>query len=68
VMGRITSHFGMRGISIASLQQPEAKMGHPVPVVFVTHLCPDRVVTGALAELESARLVDGKSTHLRIED
>jgi homoserine dehydrogenase len=68
VMGRVTSHFGMRGISIASLQQPEAKMGHPVPVVFVTHLCQDRVVTSALSELEAAGLVDGKCTHLRIED
>jgi hypothetical protein len=37
-------------------------------VVFVTHLCQDRVVTSALSELEAAGLVDGKCTHLRIED
>jgi hypothetical protein len=58
----------MRGISIASLQQPEAKMGHPVPVVFVTHLCEDRTVTRALSELESAGLIEGRSTRIRIED
>ena len=68
VMGRVTSHFGMRGISIQSLQQPEAKMGLPVPVVFVTHVCEDRLVTRAIRELESAGLVEGLVTRIRIED
>ncbi len=68
VMGRVTSHFGMRGISIASMQQPEAKMGHPVPVVFVTHVSEDRVVTRAIRELEAAGLVEGLATLIRIEE
>ncbi len=68
VMGRVTSHFGMRGISIAMLQQPGAKMGHPVPVVLVTHLCEDSVVTRAIQELEGAGLVEGLATRIRIEE
>ncbi len=68
VMGRITSHMGMRGISIASLQQPQAMMGRPVPVIFVTHACEDRIVTRALKDLEEARLIEGLSTRIRIED
>jgi homoserine dehydrogenase len=68
VMGRVTSHFGMRGISIASMQQPEAKMGHPVPVVFVTHVCEDRVITRAIRDLESAGLVEGLTTRIRMEE
>ena len=68
VMGRVTSHFGMRGISIASLQQPEAKMGFPVPVVLVTHVCEDRVVTRAIRDLEEAGLIDGLATRIRIEE
>jgi homoserine dehydrogenase len=68
VLGRITSFFGMRGISIASIQQPEAKIGRPVPVVLLTHICPDRVVTETLRDLEAARLVQGSITRIRIED
>jgi homoserine dehydrogenase len=68
VMGRVTSHFGMRGISIASMQQPEAKMGLPVSVVFITHLCEDRIVARALRELEDAELVERPATRIRIED
>jgi homoserine dehydrogenase len=68
VMGRVTSHFGMRGISIASMQQPGAKMGYPVPVVFVTHRCEDQVITRAIRELEGAGVVEGLATRIRIEE
>jgi homoserine dehydrogenase len=68
VLGRITSFFGMRGISIASLHQPEAKIGRPVPLVLVTHVAPDRVVTQALEELERVGLLLGPPTRIRIED
>lgn len=68
VLGRITSFFGMRGISIASIQQPEAKIGMPVPIVLLTHLCKDEVVTSTLRELEEANLVHGGFTRIRIEE
>ncbi|MBN1441125.1 MAG: homoserine dehydrogenase [Planctomycetes bacterium] len=68
VLGRITSHFGMRGISIASIRQPEAKVGQPVPVVLVTHKAPDKVVTDSLCELERVGLLLEPPTRIRIEE
>ncbi len=69
VLGRVTSFLGMKGISIQSMRQPEAKHGQPVPVVFVTHKVKDSVVSSALAELrERTDLLNGPTTRIRIED
>ena len=68
VLGRITSHFGIREISIQSLRQPDAKVGQPVPVVMVTHMARDKVVTDALLDLEKVRLLVEPPTRIRIED
>lgn len=68
VLGRITSFFGMRGISIRSIQQPEAKMGHTVPVIIITHTCRDQIVTDGLVELKNAGLVEQGFTHIRIQE
>jgi homoserine dehydrogenase len=68
VLGRITSLFGMRQISISSIHQPEAKIGFPVPVVLVTHRTPDRVVSDALRDLERVNILRGPATRIRIED
>ena len=68
MLGRITSFFGLRHISISSIHQPEAKMGHPVPVVLVTHKTPDRVVSEALRDLEQAKLLLRPPTRIRIDE
>jgi homoserine dehydrogenase len=68
ILGRITSFFGMRGISIASIQQPEARAGHPVPIVVVTHQVKDHVVSETLKDLEAANLVLEPITRIRIEE
>lgn len=68
VLGRITSFFGLRHISISSIHQPEAKMGHPVPVVLVTHRTPDKVVSDALRDLEQAKLLLRPPTRIRIDE
>jgi homoserine dehydrogenase len=68
ILGRITSFFGMRGISIASIQQPEAQIGRPVPIVMVTHLSRDSIVTEALRDIQAARLVHEPITRIRIEE
>ena len=69
VLGRVTSYLGMRGISIQSLQQPEAKHGKPVPVVLVTHQVPDSTLSRVLSDLhEKTELLHGPTTRLRIED
>ena len=69
VLGRVTSFLGMRGISIQSLQQPEARHGQPVPVVLVTHQVADRDLTDVLLELRiKTELLHGPTTRIRIED
>jgi homoserine dehydrogenase len=68
VLGRITSFFGMRHISISSIHQPEARMNQPVPVVLVTHKTPDRIVTEALRDLANAKLLLKPPTRIRIEE
>ena len=68
MLGRITSFFGLRHISISSIHQPDAKMGHPVPVVLVTHKTPDRVVSDALRDLEQAKLLLRPPTRIRIDE
>ena len=66
-LGRITSVLGKSGISIASIHQPDAKTGEPVPVVLVTHRVVDRVIEEALEELFERKLLTEPATRIRIE-
>ena len=66
-LGRITSVLGEQGISIASIHQPEAKTGQPVPVVLVTHRVVDRVIEEALQGLYEQKLLTEPATRIRIE-
>jgi homoserine dehydrogenase len=68
VLGRITSHFGMKGISISSIRQPDAKHGQPVPIVIVTHRVRDEVLTRAIETLEQAGLLLAPPVRIRIEE
>jgi homoserine dehydrogenase len=68
ILGRITSFFGLRHISISSIHQPEARMGQPVPIVVVTHRTQDKIVTDALRDLEAAKLLLTPPTRIRIDD
>ena len=68
VLGRITSLFGLRQISISSIHQSEARIGYPVPIVLVTHKTVDRVINDALRDLERVQLLRGPATRIRIED
>ncbi len=68
VLGRITSFFGMHNISIRSINQPEAQMGHTVPVIIITHTCKDKILTDGLEELKKAGLVEQGFTHIRIQE
>lgn len=68
VLGRITSHFGMKGISISSIRQPDAKSGQPVPVVMVTHRAKDSVISDATDKLREVGLLLSPPTRIRIED
>ena len=68
ILGRITSFLGMRNISIASIRQPEARIGFPVPVVVITHKTQDRVIREALNDLQSAGLLTKPGVRIRIEE
>jgi homoserine dehydrogenase len=67
VLARITSTFGSRGISIASVLQQEEGAGDYVPVVIVTHRALEREVNAALAEIDGMDIVDAPTIRLRIE-
>lgn len=68
VLGKITSHFGLRKISISSIHQPDARVGSPVPIVLVTHRAADHVVSGVLRDIEEAKLLVEAPTRIRIEE
>jgi homoserine dehydrogenase len=68
MLGRITSLFGMRQISISSIHQSEARMGYPVQIILVTHKALDRVVSDVLRDLEKVNVLRGPATRIRIED
>lgn len=68
VLGRITSHLGSMGISIASIRQPDARVDEPVPVVIVTHHVRDSVLSDALRALEAEGLLVAAPVRIRIED
>ncbi len=67
VVARIASALARRGISIASMYQPEVAHGSQVPLVFTTHPAEDERVTGALADLTSESFVVGPPVHIRME-
>jgi homoserine dehydrogenase len=67
VLGKITSYFGAREISISSIHQPDASVGVPVPIVLVTHAAPDRMVSDVLQDIEEANLLVTPPTRIRIE-
>jgi len=69
ILGRISMALGRNGISIASVRQTELrKIAGRVPVVFVTHRARDGRVDAALREIDSMRMVGGRTIRLRIED
>ena len=68
VLGKITSYFGLRQISISSIHQPDARVGSPVPIVLVTHAAADRVVSDVLRDIEGANLLVETPMRIRIEE
>ncbi|MEI6971630.1 MAG: homoserine dehydrogenase [bacterium] len=69
ILGRISVTLGRNGISIASVRQTEMKRtAGRVPVVFVTHKAREGQVVAALREIDSMKMVGGRTIRLRIED
>ena len=67
VLAHITGALGARGISIASVVQPERHASEAVPVVIVTHLAKESSLREALGEIDDLGDVTGPSQAIRIE-
>lgn len=69
ILGRISMALGENGISIASVRQTELRsVAGRVPVVFVTHRARESQFAAALKEIDSTKMVGGRTIRLRIED
>ena len=68
VMSDITQILAGRDISIESIiQKPPAPGSDKVPVVLLTHVAPQSVMTGALNEIMALEAVDADAARMRVE-
>ncbi len=67
VLSRISGVLGEHDISIASVMQPERKLGQPVPIVMRTHEARERNVQEALAAIGAFEVVTEPPRSIRIE-
>ncbi len=68
ILGRVTSFLGDRGISIASIHQPESESGRSVPIVVITHRVTEATLRSALDELHATGVLQTSPTRIRIEE
>ena len=67
VLGRLTGALGERGISIASLVQPDQRRDGSVPVVVTTHTALEGSLRQALAKIDAMHEVTAPTQVIRIE-
>ena len=68
VMSGITQILASHDISIESIiQKPPAQGSDKVPVVLLTHVAPQSVMTGALSEITALAEVDADAALMRVE-
>jgi homoserine dehydrogenase len=68
VMSDITQILASRDISIESIiQKPQASGSDKVPVVLLTHVAPQSVMTDALNEIMALEEVDADAALMRVE-
>ena len=68
VMSNITQILASHDISIESIiQKPPAPGSDKVPVVLLTHVAPQSVMTGALNEITALEAVDADAALMRVE-
>ena len=67
VLAGITSALGARGISIASVLQPERHESEAVPIVIMTHVAKEAALREALAEIGRSGEVNAEPQVIRIE-
>ncbi len=67
VLAAVTSTLGEAGISIASMLQKPSRIKDHVRLLFTTHVCEERALNAALAQLRGLDVVDDAITMMRIE-
>jgi homoserine dehydrogenase len=67
VLGAISSALGARGISIASVLQPERHESRAVPIVIMTHRAGEQALRQALAEIGRLPEIEGEPQVIRVE-
>jgi homoserine dehydrogenase len=67
VLSAIAGALGQRGISIASVVQPERHESRAVPVVIMTHHAPEAALRTALEEIDQQDAVQDETRVIRIE-
>ena len=68
VMSEITQILASRDISIESIiQKPPTSASDKVPVVFLTRVAPQSVMTGALNEITALEGVEADAALMRVE-
>ncbi|MBI3944533.1 MAG: homoserine dehydrogenase [Armatimonadetes bacterium] len=68
VIGKIATCFGNRGVSLASVFQPDAEVGdHLAEVVWITHEVPEERMRAALADIRGLPEVAAVPAVIRLE-
>jgi homoserine dehydrogenase len=66
VLARITNILSKHHISLAGVNQPEAKAGQPVPIVVTTHESNDGDVLAAMAEIDQLDDITANTIRIRV--
>ncbi len=67
VLAKISTILGEFNISIASMLQPERKVGEAVPIVLMTHDAKESDVLSALEKIDRLPIIVDRSRFIRIE-
>jgi len=67
VLAQISTILGEFNISIASMMQPERKVGEAVPIVLMTHDAKESDVLSALEKIDRLPIIVDRSRFIRIE-
>ncbi len=68
VMAKISSVLGEENISISSLTQKEGQSSSNVSLIIITHETKEKLMTKAIKEIESLKVVHDNVKYIRIED
>ena len=68
VLAKVAHVLGNHNISLSDVIQQERKIGHAVPLVFLTHETSEKNICQAVKKIHTLSVVKGHSQILRIEE